>query len=135
MARATKAEARCLRGADRVVGRIKDQARCRRLPGGSDRRCNRSRQSALAAEANAALLVAQSARTKAEDQLSTAMKERAAQENSVRGMLDDLKSLVGEDEVLKKQLKDVADDLGLPHLEASFDDLEARVGEVRSVSG
>ena len=91
-------------------------------------------QSALAAEANAALLVAQNVREEAETKLGIAMKARAEQENTVSKMLDDLKELVVDDE-LKKQLRDVANGLGLPKVESSFNELEARVDEVRSLSG
>jgi hypothetical protein len=91
-------------------------------------------QSALAAEAKAALALAQNVREQAERQLSSAMKARAAQENTVSALLDDLKNLVVDD-ALKKQLHDVAEGLGLPKVESSFKELEARAEEVRSVSG
>lgn len=91
-------------------------------------------QSALAAEAKAALVVAENVREQAERELSSAMKARAEQENTVSTLLNDLKNLVVDDE-LKKQLHEVAAGLGLPQVESSFQELEARAEEVRSVSG
>jgi KAP-like P-loop domain-containing protein len=91
-------------------------------------------QSALAAEAKAALVLAQNVREDAEEKLRAAMKARAAQENTVSTMLNDLKNLVVDDD-LKQQLREVADGLGLPAIETSFNELEARAEEVRSLAG
>jgi hypothetical protein len=91
-------------------------------------------QSALADEAKAALRLAEGVRKGAENKLRSAMLERAKQENKVSTLLDDLTRLVVDDD-LKKQLKEVADGLGLPKLEASFQELEARAEEVHSISG
>lgn len=91
-------------------------------------------QSALAAEANAALLQAQNVRKKAESELRDAMKERAEEENKVSTLLDDLMNLPITSEV-KKQLHEIAKGLGLPKVETSFKELEARAEEVRSLAG
>jgi hypothetical protein len=93
-----------------------------------------AKQSALASEAKEALKTAENARIKAEEDLAKAMKERVAAESSVGAMLDDLTKLGISDEV-KKQLNAAAEGLGLPRLQSSFAELEARAGEVRSLSG
>ena len=91
-------------------------------------------QSALAAEAKAALSLAESVRREAETKLRSAMTARAREEETVSALLDDLKNLVITDDV-KKQLRDVAQGLGLPKVETSFKELEARAEEVRSLGG
>lgn len=93
-----------------------------------------AKQSALAAEAKEALKTAETARLEAEAKLRTAMQERVAEEGKVGALLDDLKNLV-IDEKLKQQLRLTAEGLGLPKLQTSFAELEARAGEVRSLSG
>jgi hypothetical protein len=91
-------------------------------------------QSALAAEAKGALTTAENARREAEDDLRKAVQERTKKEDSLRGLLDDLKTLaISED--ARKQLKAAAEGLGLPELESSFEELEARAEEVRSLGG
>lgn len=91
-------------------------------------------QSALAAEAKAALVLAENVRQEAENNLRTAMQARAVQENTVSTLLDDLKNLVVDDD-LKKQLHEVANGLGFPKVESSFKELEARAEEVRTLGG
>ena len=93
-----------------------------------------ARQSALAAEATEALKTAASARVEAEAQLRTAMQERKEEEGKVGTLLDDLKNLV-KDETIQDQLHVVAEGLGIPKLEQSFAELEARAREVRTLSG
>ena len=97
-------------------------------------RAELAKQSALAAEAQEALRTAELARLEAETVLRKATQERIAEEENVGALLDDLKTLIVDPEV-KKQLYSVAEGLGLPKLESSFAELEARVGEVRSLSG
>ena len=91
-------------------------------------------QSALAAEANAAVETAQKVRIKAEKELRTAIQERIKEEGEVSRLLDDLTNLPIAVEV-KNQLRDVAKALGVPKLERSFKELEARAEEVRSLTG
>jgi len=91
-------------------------------------------QSALAAEANEALIQAQIVRKKAENELREAMQKRAEDENKVSTLLDDLMNLPITNEV-KNQLREVAKGLGLPKVESSFKELEARAAEVRSLAG
>lgn len=93
-----------------------------------------AKQSALATEAKEALKTAETARVDAEEKLRTAMKERIAEENKVGALLDDLKNLAINEEV-RKQLQVAAEGLGLPKLQSSYAELEARAGEVRSLSG
>jgi hypothetical protein len=88
----------------------------------------------LATEAKEALKTAETARVDAEEKLRTAMKERIAEENKVGALLDDLKNLAINEEV-RKQLRVAAKGLGLPKLQSSFAELEARAGEVRSLRG
>jgi hypothetical protein len=90
--------------------------------------------SALAAEANVALKLAEAERKKAEADLQTAMMARAAKENDVRSMLDELGKLVNDD-ALKKELENVGAQLGLPQLALSYAELEAQAREVGSLSG
>ncbi len=92
-------------------------------------------QSALAAEAREALERAKAARVKAEDELREATMQRVKQENKVRELLDDLGILITKDATLHKQLQDMADSLGLPKLKTSFDELEKRVTELKSLQG
>lgn len=92
-------------------------------------------QSALAAEADAALEVARNARRDAEDKLREAIKERAAQEDTVSTMLDDLMSLAIGNNDLRLQLIDAANGLGLPSVASSFNELQLRVEEMRSIGG
>lgn len=91
-------------------------------------------QSALAAEARAAVTKAQNVRKEAEQELRMAMLERIEQEGKVSTLLDDLTKLPIAREV-KNQLHDVSKALGLPKLESSFKELEARADEVRSLTG
>lgn len=91
-------------------------------------------QSALAAEARAALVTAENARKEAEEKLRLAIQARAAEENKVKTLLDDLKNLAINDDV-RTQLTAVAEGLGWPKLESSFDELETRADEVRSLGG
>ena len=91
-------------------------------------------QSALAAEAKAAVTKAQNVRKEAEQELRTAVLERIKEEGTVNRLLDDLSNLPIAQEV-KNQLNDVAKALGLPKLERSFKELEARADEVRSLTG
>ena len=97
-------------------------------------RAELAKQSALAAEAQEALKTADMARLEAEAKLRKAMQERIAEEEKVGALLDDLKALVVDDN-LKGQLRSAAEGLGLPKLQTSFAELEARVGEVRSLNG
>lgn len=91
-------------------------------------------QSALAAEAKVALSMAENVRKEAEDSLRSAMQARAKEELKVSTLLDDLKNLVITAEV-KDQLRQVAKGLGLPKIESSFAELEARAEEVRWLGG
>lgn len=93
------------------------------------------KQSALAAEANEALKAAQNARKAAEEQLRSARQERVDEEKRIGALLDDLGALVLSDTATQEQLKEVAEGLGLPKLQTSFSELEARAGEVRSLGG
>jgi hypothetical protein len=92
-------------------------------------------RSALAAEAKQALRTAEIARVEAETKLANAIRERAKKEQTVRTLLDDIQSLVLKDSGVKKQLKSAADGLGIPALQTSFAELEARVIEVHSLAG
>ncbi len=94
-----------------------------------------ARQSALAAEANEALKTAEKAREAAEEKLRKAMQERRDEEGKVSALLNDLSVLLKGDEELQKQLHAAATGLGLPKLETSFAELEARVGEIHSLGG
>jgi hypothetical protein len=91
-------------------------------------------QSALAAEAKAAVTKAQNVRIEAEAELRTAVLARIEEEGKVSRLLDDLSNLPIAVEV-QNQLRDVAKALGLPKLERSYKELEARADEVRSLSG
>jgi hypothetical protein len=93
-----------------------------------------AKQSALAAEATEALKTAANARVEAEAQLRTAMQEWKEEEGKVGTLLDDLKNLV-KDPSIQDQLHVVAEGLGIPKLEQSFAELEARAREVRTLSG
>jgi hypothetical protein len=93
-----------------------------------------AKQSALAAEAKEALKTAEAVRVDAEEKLRTAMRERVAEEDKVGALLDDLKNLAINTEV-RKQLRVAAEGLGLPKLQSSFAELEARAGELRSLGG
>lgn len=91
-------------------------------------------QSALAAEAKVALETVESVRKDAEEKLRVAMKARAIEEKKVVTLLDDLTNLAINDDV-RKQLRAAANGLGLPKVERSFAELEARAEEVRSLGG
>jgi hypothetical protein len=91
-------------------------------------------QSALAAEAKAAVDQAQRVRKEAEQDLRDAMKKRVAEEDKVSTLLNDLINLPITEQV-KRQLNDVAEGLGLPKVESSFKELEARAEEVHSLAG
>ena len=91
-------------------------------------------QSALAAEAKAAVTKAQNVRIEAEAELRNAVLARIEEEGKVSRLLDDLSNLPIAVEV-QNQLRDVAKALGLPKLERSFKELEARADEVRSLTG
>ncbi len=94
-----------------------------------------TRQSALATEAQEALKKAEAVRVVAEEGLRQAVQARAAEEKNVGSLLDDLAKLLVNSEDVKKQLGAAAEGLGLPKLETSFAELEARAGEVRSLGG
>ncbi|HEU4768325.1 MAG TPA: P-loop NTPase fold protein [Pyrinomonadaceae bacterium] len=91
-------------------------------------------QSALAEEARTALATAKSARQDAEEKLRRAIELRKAEENNLKNLLDDLRNLAINEDV-KARLKAVADGLGWPKLESSFDELETRAAEVQSLAG
>lgn len=91
-------------------------------------------QSALAAEAKAALTKAENVRRDAERELRRAMRKRAKEENKVSTLLNDLTNLPIGIEV-QKQLHEVAQGLGLPKVETSFKELEARAEELQSLAG
>lgn len=91
-------------------------------------------QSALAAEAKAALTKAENVRRDAERELRRAMRKRAKEENKVSTLLNDLTNLpIGKE--VQKQLHEVAQGLGLPKVETSFKELEARAQELQSLAG
>ena len=100
-----------------------------------------AQQSALAEEAKVAVEQAQRVRRDAENDLREAMKKRAEEENNVASLLNDLpalldKSLSPKDrDRLQAQLNEVAQGLGLPKLESSFTELQARAAEVHSLAG
>lgn len=91
-------------------------------------------QSALAAEANAAVSKAENVRKEAEKELRNAIQQRIKEEGEVSTLLDDLTRLPIADEV-KKQLRQLARDLDLPKLNSSFKELEGRAYEVQSLAG
>jgi nucleotide-binding universal stress UspA family protein len=91
-------------------------------------------QSALAAEAKAALTKAENVRRDAERELRRAMRKRIKEENKVSTLLNDLTNLPIGIEV-QKQLREVAQGLGLPKVETSFKELEARAEELQSLAG
>ena len=91
-------------------------------------------QSALAAEAKAALTKAENVRRDAERELRRAMRKRAKEENKVSTLLNDLTNLPIGNEV-RNQLHEVAQGLGLPKVESSFKELEARAEELQSLAG
>jgi KAP family P-loop domain/TIR domain len=91
-------------------------------------------QSALAAEAKAALTKAENVRRDAERELRRAMRKRIKEENKVSTLLNDLTNLPIGIEV-QKQLHEVAQGLGLPKVETSFKELEARAEELQSLAG
>jgi len=91
-------------------------------------------QSALAAEAKAALTKAENVRRDAERELRRAMRKRIKEENRVSTLLNDLTKLpIGKE--VQKQLHEVAQGLGLPKVESSFTELEARAQELQSLAG
>lgn len=91
-------------------------------------------QSALAAEAKAAVTKAENVRIEAENELRVAVQARIEEEGTVKGLLDDLTDLpIGKE--VKKQLNEVAKTLGLPKLKSSFKELETRAEEVASLTG
>jgi len=91
-------------------------------------------QSALAAEAKAALTKAENVRRDAERELRRAMRKRIKEENKVSTLLNDLTKLpIGKK--VHDQLHEVAQGLGLPKVETSFKELEARAEELQSLAG
>jgi tetratricopeptide (TPR) repeat protein len=91
-------------------------------------------QSALAAEAREALSAAEAARTIAEDAVRLSEDARRKQERTVAAFIDDLKQIVLNDE-LRKQLGQVSTEFGLDRVKESFDELESRAIEVRTIGG
>lgn len=97
-------------------------------------------QSALAAEAKVALTKAENVRRDAERELRRAMRKRVKEENRLRTMLDDLQSLLADSKTetgkqIRAQLKEVAEGLGLPKVQSSYKELEARAQELQSLTG
>lgn len=124
-----------------LVSEIFDQlfAKLDERPDATDAQINKlkeelARQSLLAAEATEALRAAENARRDAEKKLRDAIKQRQLDEGKVRALLDDLTALALGDDV-RKELNEASDRLGLPKLQTSFGELEARAEEMRSLTG
>lgn len=92
--------------------------------------------SALAAEANEALALARDECLKAQDALREAQAATASAEKTVLSeALSDLASLLGEDPKLKDMVDNVAEEVGMPALKRSFEDVEQRYQDVLTLRG
>ena len=92
-------------------------------------------ESALAQEARQELTKAKERRKAATTALNEAVLEHEDARHSLRVKLDDLTSILKSNEGLQNKLKTLGDDLGMPALAESYDELEARVKEARSLGG
>lgn len=78
---------------------------------------------------------AEAARSAAEGALKTAVEQRQKIEDSLADKLNDLGKLLKDDPAVRGELKKLSADLGVPELEKSFTELEARAKEVKELKG